>query len=92
MTGIMKNSSERWGRRRNRLYWNGDGIAAVRARRCVNGAVLENEIELAPGEEKTVYYVLGLTSAKDELVASYGRLIGDCENIVRECFGNGAFR
>lgn len=57
----------------------GCSCATVRQR----GGILENEIELAPGEEKTVYYVLGLTSAKDELVASYGRLIGDCENIVR---------
>ena len=57
-----------------------NSCATVRQR----GGILENEIELEPGEEKTVWYVLGLIGSRETLIARYDRLIGECEEIVRK--------
>ena len=53
--------------------------ATVRQR----GGILENEVELLPGETKTVYYVLGLTRSKKKLISMHGSYLKECEEIIR---------
>ena len=52
--------------------------ATVRTR----GGILQNRVTLAAGEEKTVYFVMGLIESKERLVSRRGELISQCESIV----------
>lgn len=64
--------------------------ATVRTR----GGILQNRVTLAPGEEKVVYYILGLTSDKQTLIKSYPKFVAECEGIISDAlngekrFGN----
>lgn len=57
-----------------------NSAATVRQR----GGILENEIALAAGESKTIYYVLGFIETKEKLIASYDKFIGESEKIISE--------
>lgn len=69
-----------------------NSTATVRQR----GGILQNRIELAAGEEKEFYYVLGLIEDKETLCARYYELMSECETIIKnaECGENrfGALR
>ncbi len=59
----------------------GDNCSTVRDR----GGILQNDLELKAGEEKTVYYVLGLSESKDELKNLAGNGLKEyCEKIYAE--------
>ena len=73
------------------LERKGDCTGSSATVRC-RGGILENCLELAPNEEKTVYCVLGLISSKEELISRYGELIGECEGIIdRALCGEGRY-
>ncbi len=55
-----------------------NSTATVRQR----GGILQNTITLQPGQTRTVYYVLGLISSREELLQRYPSLIGECEEII----------
>jgi len=55
-----------------------DSQATVRSR----GGILENAVELLPGESKTVYYVLGLIQSKEKLIKSRQSFVRECEKII----------
>ena len=56
-----------------------NSLATVRQR----GGILENEMILEAGEEKSIYYVLGLIGSKEELIANYSGFIEESERIVK---------
>lgn len=57
----------------------GNSTATVRQR----GGILQNRVCLAPGESKTVYYVLGLIRSRKELVSRAQELVQTCPEIIR---------
>lgn len=67
-----------------------NSLATVRTR----GGVLQSRLTLAPGESRTVYYLLGLTDRRETLVERYSELIAGAPGIVeaarngQERFGN----
>ncbi len=56
----------------------GGSTATVRRR----GGILENEFTLLPGEEKTVYFVLGLTTSREDLISRAGEFVSSAESVV----------
>lgn len=57
-----------------------NSLATVRQR----GGILENEMILEAGEEKSIYYVLGLIGSKEELIANYHCFIEESERIISD--------
>lgn len=57
-----------------------NSTATVRLR----GGVLQNRVILKAGEQKTVYYVLGLTTGKENVIRRYANIATECEEIVAE--------
>lgn len=54
--------------------------ATVRGR----GGVLQNRICLKAGEEQTVYFVLGLTKTKQDVIDRYTNVLAECEEIFTQ--------
>lgn len=52
--------------------------ATVRTR----GGILQNRVTLKAGEEKVVYYILGLTTDKNTLITSYPKFLSESESII----------
>ena len=58
----------------------GNSTATVRGR----GSVLQNRVCLKVGEEKTVYYVLGLTDDKQKMIDRFTNIQAECAEIFAQ--------
>lgn len=73
---------------------NGSDLTNSAATVRTRGGILQNRVELAAHESKTVYYVLGLIADKSSLAENYGKLIAESGKIIDEAlhgesrFGN----